>query len=291
MFPAKSNERRFLSSPELLRANLRIEVNVFRFLNWGENGCNGCKSIGPIYNFLRLQEVLTALYPTVAATSSSSSTGPSFSSSSSTSSRTPTPPHTSPSRNQHLCKQRVSAYDNLLSGSAGDLDEEDREDGGDDVSSDDGTVTEFSEPWDSARWDRLLSSSSPASSLRTGSSNSGRRKRPSLLPRESSTLNTAASSSDGGIGTLSDFETLRTNKSPVVDHRRNSSSPPSAMAIVTARPPPVPTLLRTRSFKDKMDPLLAAPRLLALRSACNSQPGKNLQVRLFALHFHFNLVA
>lgn len=194
---------------------------------------------------------------------------------SSPSSRTPTPPNSSPIRHgqhqQQMAKQRVSAYDNLLSGSAGDLDDEDEieaEEGQDhDVSSDEGTVTEFSEPWDSTRWDRLLSSNSPRGSLRAGGTN-GRRKRASLIPQ--STLNTAtasSSSTDAGIGTLSDFETLRTN---------------NELPVISSRPPPVPTLLRARSFKDKMDPLLAAPRLLALRSACNSQAGKNLQVSNFS---------
>ena len=67
---------------------------------------------------------------------------------------------------------RVSAYDNLsglsASGSgsalAGELPEEGVVDAvGEefaDDSSDDGTVTEFSEPWDSNRWDELLSSPS-----------------------------------------------------------------------------------------------------------------------------------
>ena len=209
---------------------------------------------------------MTAFYPSAAISNSPS--------------RTPTPPvHHLP-----LTKQRVSAYDNLLSGSAGDLEEADREqlddNGGGDDSSDDGTVTEFSEPWYSARWDRLLSS--PAGSLRCSSSNGGRRKRTSILPAQQQhgldTLNTAASlSSDGGIGTLSDFETLK--RSPDAA----GGGGPSVAAAVTTRPPPVPPLLRTRSFKDKMDPLLASPRLLALRSACNSQAGKNLQVLVVQL--------
>ena len=42
-------------------------------------------------------------------------------------------------------------------------------------------------------------------------------------------------------------------------------------------------LQRTRSFKDKMDPLLASPRLLALRSTCNSQAGKKLQAFVLQL--------
>lgn len=43
-------------------------------------------------------------------------------------------------------------------------------------SSDDGTVTEFSEPWDSTRWDRLLAS--PALSRRpSAASAAGRRPR------------------------------------------------------------------------------------------------------------------
>ena len=204
---------------------------------------------------------MTALYPSAALASPSRSPVP--------------PPHPPPSltRNvatSHLTKQRVSAYDNLLSGSAGDLEEADEEpDEADNDSSDDGTVTEFSEPWDSARWDRLLSS--PASSVRGGST-SGRRKRSLHLPQH--TLNTGSSnSSDGGIGTLSDFETLRP---PSVD--------PAPTTNAATRTPPVPPLLRTRSFKDKMDPLLASPRLLALRSTCNSQAGRNLQVRPVPFH-------
>jgi hypothetical protein len=201
----------------------------------------------------------------------------------STPSRSPVPPPPSPppshpqlTRNvatSHLTKQRVSAYDNLLSGSAGDLEEADEEpDDGDNDSSDDGTVTEFSEPWDSARWDRLLSS--PSSSIRGGSSTTGRRKR-SLHLAQQHTLNTGSSnSSDGGIGTLSDFETLRPSS---IDPLAPTKSPTN----LSTRPPSVPPhapLLRTRSFKDKMDPLLASPRLLALRSTCNSQAGRNLQV-------------
>jgi len=183
----------------------------------------------------------------------------------------------------------MSAYDNLLAGSAGDLEEADQEqldDNNGDDSSDDGTVTEFSEPWDSARWDRLLSS--PSGSFRCGSSNTGRRKRSTLLPQHVDTLNTATSmSSDGGIGTLSDFETLkRSPDSAAASSRRLERAgvdPTLSPAIVTARPPPIPPLLRTRSFKDKMDPLLASPRLLALRSTCNSQAGKNLQVLVVQL--------
>ena len=142
---------------------------------------------------------MTTLYPSAALSTPSRSPVP------------PPPSHPQLTRNvatSHLTKQRVSAYDNLLSGSAGDLEEADEEpDDGDNDSSDDGTVTEFSEPWDSARWDRLLSS--PSSSIRGGSSTTGRRKR-SLHLAQQHTLNTGSSnSSDGGIGTLSDFETLR----------------------------------------------------------------------------------
>lgn len=210
------------------------------------------------------QEVLTALYPTAALTDPPS--------------RTPTPPGPVVG----ATKARVSAYDNLLSGSAGDLDEEDEEDvmaggtGGDcgpdeDELSDDGTVTEFSEPWDSARWDRLLLSSSPAGSLPrpskppAGSNGSGtpsRRKKLSAALLNAATTATAPMSSTGSA----------------------DGDGGTASLVVTGRPPPVPPqLLRTRSFKDKMDPLLAAPRLLALRSACNSQAGKNLQVLVIQL--------
>jgi hypothetical protein len=212
--------------------------------------------------FVSIQEVLTTLCPSAALA---------------TPSRSPVPPPSHPqlTRNvatSHLTKQRVSAYDNLLSGSAGDLEEADEEpDDGDNDSSDDGTVTEFSEPWDSARWDRLLSS--PSGSVHGGSSStSGRRKRFLHLAQQH-TLNTGSSnSSDGGVATLSDFETLRPSS---VDPAAPAKSPTNA----SARPPSVhPPLLRTRSFKDKMDPLLASPRLLALRSTCNSQAGRNLQV-------------
>ena len=225
---------------------------------------------------------MTALYPSAAISNSPS--------------RTPTPPNAS-SRSgavtpvhHHvhlpLTKQRMSAYDNLLAGSAGDLEEADREqldDNNGDDSSDDGTVTEFSEPWDSTRWDQLLSS--PSGSLRCGSSNTGRRKRAALLPQHADTLNTATSmSSDGGIGTLSDFETLkRSPDSAASSSRRGAGGTDAKTTVVTARPPPIPPLLRTRSFKDKMDPLLASPRLLALRSTCNSQAGKNLQVLVVQL--------
>lgn len=237
---------------------LRYRYNFGVF--FGVLCCRLLKTFGIFF----IQEVLTALYPSAALASPS---------------RSPVPPaHPQLTRNvatSHLTKQRVSAYDNLLSGSAGDLEEADEEpDEADNDSSDDGTVTEFSEPWDSARWDRLLSS--PASSIRGGggsSTTSSRRKRSLHLPQH--TLNTGGSSnsSDGGIGTLSDFETLRPS----------SVDPPAAATVTTnaaTRPPPVPPLLRTRSFKDKMDPLLASPRLLALRSTCNSQAGRNLQVLL-----------
>lgn len=213
---------------------------------------------------ITIQEVLTTLYPSAAL---------------GTPSRSPVPPPSHPqlTRNvatSHLTKQRVSAYDNLLSGSAGDLEEADEEpDEGDNDSSDDGTVTEFSEPWDSARWDRLLSS--PSSSIRGGTSTIGRRKR-SLHLAQQHTLNTGSSnSSDGGIGTLSDFETLRP-----IDPATSTKS-----INEVARPPSGShaPLSRTRSFKDKMDPLLASPRLLALRSTCNSQAGRNLQVLILQL--------
>ncbi|XP_057367843.1 protein sprint-like [Daphnia carinata] len=203
-----------------------------------------------------IQEVLTTLCPSAALGTPS-----------------PVPSHPQLTRNvatSHLTKQRVSAYDNLLSGSAGDLEEADEEpDERDNDSSDDGTVTEFSEPWDSARWDRLLSS--PSSSIRGGTSTIGRRKR-SLHLAQQHTLNTGSSnSSDGGIGTLSDFETLR----PIDPAPKSiNDRPPSGSHA---------PLSRTRSFKDKMDPLLASPRLLALRSTCNSQAGRNLQVLILQL--------
>ena len=174
----------------------------------------------------------------------------------------PSPP---PHQQQHLlvAHQRVSAYDNL-SGSAGSAGSAGSVDLMDDDSSDAGTVTEFSEPWDSARWDQLLSS--PSSNRRK------RRSCPSTVQAavpvdgQSLPMDTfkTAGSSDAGIGTLSDFETL--NRSPASAER-----PPAS------RRPPI-QLLRTRSFKDRMDPLVASPRLLALRSTCNSQAGKNLQV-------------
>lgn len=220
--------------------------------------------IGNFHTHTNTQEVLTTLYPSAAL---------------GTPSRSPVPPPSHPqlTRNvatSHLTKQRVSAYDNLLSGSAGDLEEADEEpDEGDNDSSDDGTVTEFSEPWDSARWDRLLSS--PSSSIRGGTSTIGRRKR-SLHLAQQHTLNTGSSnSSDGGIGTLSDFETLRP-----IDPATSTKS-----INEVARPPSGShaPLSRTRSFKDKMDPLLASPRLLALRSTCNSQAGRNLQVSVMKL--------
>lgn len=170
----------------------------------------------------------------------------------------PVPPPSLPSGQ----RQRVSAYDNLC-GSAGDLDDDSGGcDGDGDDSSDDGTVTEFSEPWDSNRWDELLSSPSTSS----------RRKR-------KSTLNSSTAS-----GTTADFP----SPPPPLPIPVAASSPAAALATTPPTPPgpsgrklPAQQLFRTRSFKDKMDPLVASPRLLALRSTCNSQPGRNLQVTLF----------
>ena len=71
-------------------------------------------------------------------------------------------------------------------------------------------------------------------------------------------------------------------------------APPPALTPPPPLAPPtpekklaVPQLLRTRSFKDKMDPLVASPRLLALRTTCNSQAGKNLQVTFNHLNLFF----
>ena len=47
--------------------------------------------------------------------------------------------------------------------------------------------------------------------------------------------------------------------------------------------PAAQVLQRTRSFKDKMDPLLASPRLLALRSACRSRAGRALETLVLQL--------
>lgn len=174
---------------------------------------------------------------------------------------------------QHLlvADQRVSAYDNL-SGSAGSAGSAGSVDMMDDDSSDDGTVTEFSEPWDSTRWDQLLSS--PSSNRRKRRSCASTAQAAVPADGQSRPMDTfkTAGSSDAGIGTLSDFETL---------HR----PPASAERPPGSRRPHI-QLLRTRSFKDRMDPLMASPRLLALRSTCNSQAGKNLQV--LALHFYQN---
>ena len=169
-------------------------------------------------------------------------------------SRSPVPSSSTLNRSgvvHSLTKQRVSAYDNLLSGSAGDLEEADRDDAGDD-SSDDGTVTEFSEPWDSARWDRLLAS--PHSSVRA-TSLSRRSKRSIIQAKEQQ-----------------QSEECNSRNSPTIE----PSDSVSVVGVPPARPPP--TVLRNRSFKDKMDPLLASPRLVALRATCNSQAGRNLQV-------------
>lgn len=145
--------------------------------------------------------------------------------------------------------QRVSAYDNL-SGSAGEDNDAD-----DDVS-DDGTVTEFSEPWDSSRWDRLLAS--PASPRRLHHHHQ--------MVRRSNAMNPAASCDSGVVCASADFGV-------------SVSRPGTPLAPATTPPEQNPVrLLRTRSFKDRMDPLLASPRLLALRATCDSQAGKSLQV-------------
>lgn len=162
-----------------------------------------------------------------------------------------------------LSKQRVSAYDNLLSGSAGDLEEADRDEPGDD-SSDDGTVTEFSEPWDSARWDRLLAS--PQSSVRAANSSTGRRSKRSIA-----VLQQQQQKDQRPLVPPDECESP--SKSPTIE----PSDSVSVVGVPASHRPP-PSVLRNRSFKEKMDPLLASPRLVALRSTCNSQAGRNLQV-------------
>ena len=186
--------------------------------------------------------MLTSLYPSAALTP---------------------PPATLPTGH----RQRVSAYDNLC-GSSGDLDDDSGGcDGDGDDSSDEGTVTEFSEPWDSNRWDELLSSPS-ASSRR-------KRKNP---------LNTSVTSAGSAASDLPSSPLPPPLPAPIPV----AASSPASATLRAATPPtppatsgrklPAQQLFRTRSFKDKMDPLVASPRLLALRSTCNSQPGRNLQV-------------
>ena len=167
------------------------------------------------------------------------------------------------SLHHHHHHQRVSAYDNL-SGSAGDLEaEEEDDDDDDDVvvvvdddddMSDNGTVTEFSEPWDSSRWDRLLSSPSNGRKHPLRNSNSSRslvgNAAAAVVTSVAQLISPLTSGGGGGVG--------------VIGHSKSKLS-------------------RTRSFKDKMDPLMASPRLLALRSACNSQSGRDLQALVLKL--------
>ena len=118
--------------------------------------------------------------------------------------------------------QRVSAYDNL-SGSAGDLEPEDEDESDDDDAdemSDDGTVTEFSEPWDSTRWDRLLSSPS-------GSRRSGRRINSSLSSTAGHTETpTSSEETTGGAGSAgSDGSRPPTPPTHSADHQRQMKPP------------------------------------------------------------------
>ncbi len=104
-------------------------------------------------------------------------------------------------------------------------------------------MTEFSEPCDSARWDRLLSS--PSGSFHLRSSTTGRRKRFFHLAQQH-TLNTGSSnSSDGGVAILSDFETISPSS---VDPAAPAKSPTHASAL----PPSVhSSLLHIRCFQGQ----------------------------------------
>ncbi|KAG1653318.1 Protein sprint [Nymphon striatum] len=157
---------------------------------------------------------------------------------------------------------RMSEYDNL---------DEDRDSGlttrpvssQTNVDLNDDAATEFSEPWDSSRWENLLlvapqdDNGNRAYYDQPKSSRNELKPPPYLPPKPESMVPSRLSAGKGrkkDVGT--DFNKHLSGETALSD---DESATISQMALVKARD-------RAKSFQERIDPLLSLPRLVALRN-------------------------
>ncbi|XP_059480304.1 protein sprint [Neocloeon triangulifer] len=121
--------------------------------------------------------------------------------------------------------------------------------------SDEDAHTVFSEPWDSSRWETLLLQKSQQQQMRDEDRLSSHNGTP------------------GGASTNSSLVHL--SGDPLIPDEEDMTQNRSAMECK------LPHLSRTKSFKDRMDPLLSPPRLQALRARDGGSTGAT--IRAYAL--------
>ncbi|KAG8198131.1 hypothetical protein JTE90_006884 [Oedothorax gibbosus] len=165
---------------------------------------------------------------------------------------------------------RVSEYDNLVD-RRGEVLQQVQKDVDRRLSSDGGgmddSATEFCEPWDSLRWDRLLRLAIPETDI-LGEENSfveeNNRKnsiqKPDMIPNSVGFEDTESNS------TVSAYSDVTSDDTSASDYPTASFE-----------------RYRNKSFEERLEPLLAAQRIVALRSRSTSKVGENIRHYIFRL--------